>query len=96
MDLLFCSIFFSGTMWLNPPSKSHVIVFFSGKLFFFMHKVILPWMLLSFWKMVNIFLFISLNLNYIRKSRHKMKLPSLASGDKVGVKSVDKETVMAE
>ena len=25
-----------------------------------------------------------------------MKLPSLASGDKVGVKSVDKETVMAE
>ena len=62
-----------------------------------MHKVILPWMLLSFWKMVNFFLFISLNLNYIRKSRHKMKLPCyLASGDKVGVKSVDKETVMAE
>ena len=61
-----------------------------------MHKVILPWILLSFWKMVNFFLFISLNLNYIRKSRHKMKLPSLASGDKVGVKSVDKETVMAE
>ncbi|CAH3042120.1 unnamed protein product [Pocillopora meandrina] len=42
----------NSTMWLNPPSKSHVIVFFSGKLFFFMHKVILPWMLLSFWKMV--------------------------------------------
>ena len=46
--------------------------------------------------MVNFFLFISLNLNYIGKSRHKMKLPSLASGDKVGVKSVDKETVMAK
>ena len=53
-----------------------------------MHKVILPWMLLSFWKMVNFFLFLSVLTGSL--------VASLASGDKVGVKSVDKEIVMAK
>ncbi|KAJ7384945.1 hypothetical protein OS493_018633 [Desmophyllum pertusum] len=42
----------NSTIRLNSPSTSHLVLFISGKLCFFMHKVVLPWMFLSFWKMV--------------------------------------------
>ena len=38
---------------LNEPSTSHLIVFISGKLFFVLHKMVIPSIILGFWRMVS-------------------------------------------
>ncbi|XP_078367830.1 uncharacterized protein LOC144651734 [Oculina patagonica] len=42
----------NSTITLNTLPTSYVIIFLTGKLCFLMHKVVLPWMILSFWEMV--------------------------------------------
>ena len=46
-------IYFPGTFTFNTLPTSHLVIFLTGKLFFFIHKVVLPWMLLSFREMVR-------------------------------------------
>ncbi|KAK2554711.1 Acyl-lipid (8-3)-desaturase [Acropora cervicornis] len=38
---------------LNEPSTSHLILFISGKLFFVLHKMVIPLIILGFWRMVS-------------------------------------------
>lgn len=46
-------IYFPATTTLNTLPTTYLVIFLTGKLCFLMHKVVLPWILLSFWKMVR-------------------------------------------
>ena len=49
----YLSMFFLGTITLNLPSTSHMVVFITGKLFFLFHKILLPAVWLGVWKMAS-------------------------------------------
>ena len=53
IDVLKLIIGLSGAIRINPPSRSQLTVFLSGKLFFLTYRVVLPCLLLSVWKMVS-------------------------------------------
>lgn len=46
-------IYFPGTSTFNTLPTSHLVIFLTGKVCFLIHKVVLPWMLLSFREMVR-------------------------------------------
>ncbi|XP_044175764.1 acyl-lipid (8-3)-desaturase-like [Acropora millepora] len=49
---------------LNEPSTSHLILFISGKLFFVIHKMVIPLFILGFWRMVILNLISEIVGNY--------------------------------
>ncbi|XP_015751647.1 PREDICTED: acyl-lipid (8-3)-desaturase-like [Acropora digitifera] len=52
------------TVRLNEPSTSHLIVLVSSKLFFVLHKIVLPSIILGFWRMVALNLITEIVGNY--------------------------------
>ncbi|XP_015777022.1 PREDICTED: acyl-lipid (8-3)-desaturase-like isoform X1 [Acropora digitifera] len=44
----------NSTITLNEPSTSHLIVFVSGKIVFVLHKIVIPLIILGFWRMVTL------------------------------------------